>query len=392
MPTKTSAPTVKKLQSLLARIGSVTAGKREVLVNRLNHDLGKPRMSISKRATRILSIDMGIKNLAFCVADVKGGETLKNSGEVEMKIQAWRRLDVAEEVFKSSQQLLSSKTNENLEEDEQDPYAPSALSRTAYALLTHSLLPFNPDIILIERQRWRSASGIAIQQWTVRVNTLEGMLWAILTALRVEARKKENKGESNSSRTYDVFGVDPKRVGFFWIGEEVRAMALNLPTAIVEDMASGPKGGVGDIIGNSKKPLKKLSRGKAEKKAKIQLVRSWLSSNPPRTTVMEINEQNDGMKASIPTISFAFSNEADTTKKALCVTILKDGERVRARDGVIDLKKLDDVADCFLQAAAFVAWERNRQTLKHDWDTKNGRLRDFDTKNGKKLKPRKALK
>lgn len=316
---------------------------------------------------------MGIKNLAFCVADVqtrapggsKKGSTAKSKTEqelaLEMRILAWRRLDVVDEVSKATSDAVSPQSPDiqppsnsiaksvDEGEDSEGPYTPGALSTTAYTLVKNTLLPHKPDIILIERQRWRSMGSPSIQQWTVRVNTLEGMFWAILTALRGRA-----------THVYDVFGVDPKRVGHFWLGQEIEtetesSTAKKKPKASKtkskkaikqadgEEIDVGPEGEVEEVLENNKTATatKKLSRSKAEKKAKIQLLRSWLTKSKPSV------ESKDS-----PVLEFAFNEESGTVKDALCETEKKGKGKSKI--------KMDDVTDCFLQAAAWVAWEGNR--------------------------------
>lgn len=339
---------------------------------------------------------MGIKNLAFCVADVKISdsapeEVAKNEGgaQTKMNIISWRRLDVVEEASSSmAKGTLKAEAIMN-EVEVLDPYTPSALSSTAYTLLAHTLLPYKPEIILIERQRWRSAGGVAIQQWTVRVNTLEGMLWAILTALRGEGMVPDTAGQNfrPQDRNYAIFGVDPKRVGNFWIGENERGDALRATKLSVEDeLIVGPEGEIEDMVVRKDRPsLKKLSRGKAEKKAKIQLLRSWLTPDS-RSTVSHSPKKSKEERGGIsPAIDFTFSPDAEATRLGLCSAEKAKGGRKSARTDIPELKKLDDVTDCFLQAAAWVAWEINRTKMVEDWDSEQGRLRSLDNENdGKK--------
>jgi cruciform cutting endonuclease 1 len=386
MAPKTPTVTVKSLQALLTQIGSATSGRKENLISRLSQDLKVPRLpecTGSRKSIRILSIDMGIKNLAFCVADV----TVKNSGPedgnkdkkgvgTKMNIISWRRLDVVEEVSIST---AKQKTEAKLivdEEGVEDQYTPSAMSSTAYKLLVHTLLPCKPDIILIERQRWRSSNGVAIQQWTVRVNTLEGMLWAILTALRAES-KSSNASTKSKNRDYEIHGVDPKRVGNFWIGENIRGEALKRTKMGVEDaLIVGPEGEIEDIIAKKDGPApKKLSRGKAEKKAKIQLLRSWLTPDARSTVPQPPKKSKADMDGLSSAINFTFSPDAEATRIALSSTEKLKSERKSSKIDVLDSKKLDDVTDCFLQAAAWVAWEVNRRKMVQDWDSEQGRLR-----------------
>ena len=54
------------------------------------------------------------------------------------------------------------------------------MAQIALNFIQTHILPQNPTHILIERQRFRSSSSPAILDWTIRVNTLEAMIYAIL--------------------------------------------------------------------------------------------------------------------------------------------------------------------------------------------------------------------
>lgn len=288
-------------------------------------------------------------------------------------------MDVAEEVGLVSSSGDGNKMA-NLPEDE---FSPSALSHTAYTLLTKILLPHSPDIILIERQRWRSGGGTAIQEWTVRVNMLEGIFWALLTCFQKTGTHASGAQTANGKadvattnrdldaqqEPFQVFDVNPKRVGRFWIDTEgSQAIPKSLTSKRKEnELELGPEGEVEEVLGGPRKAAKPLSRGKAEKKAKIQLVQSWLISSspstsstnkPPTTPVGDLDVTNTP-------ISFDFSPDAELTRKAL---FLPSSRKKDEKDVISRLKKLDDVSDCLLQAAAWVAWEGNRVRLLKEWE------------------------
>ncbi|KAF2117837.1 mitochondrial resolvase Ydc2 [Lophiotrema nucula] len=366
--TRKGVAKVSTIKSLLTQIGSTTSGNKDVLLKQFSRDLERKQMphfpenATKSRGTRILSIDMGIKNLAYCVADVTSPSKSRMS---KMNVVAWRRLDVEKEI---SQQAFGSAVRKqdvegDIEPEVNDPYTPWMLANTAYTLLTNTLLAYNPDVILIERQRWRSAGGPSIQQWTVRVNTLEGMLWAILTALRAEAGTKDlTRDQEKAGRNYEVFGIDPKRVGNFWVGDEIRALVKQKVTS-----KAGPPGKVDSVATPRKRATQRLSRGKVEKKNKIDLVRTWLTADTPSTALQPSfteGAQPDNHlhpQFSQATIHFTFKGEAKATRQAICAEIGQNGRRKATS---LDTRKLDDVADCFLQASAFVAWEQNKKIIQ----------------------------
>jgi cruciform cutting endonuclease 1 len=378
--------TAKALQALLTRIGSASSGTKEVLQARFKRDVaeqhlfgqrtGKGQRKSHPEKLRIISIDMGIKNLAFC--DVEVDYVQGNSLKPTLDIIRWDKLNLVDATHDSLQHQPETPDTQNVKEgtkhaqEELDPYSLSVLSRTAYTFLRKSILEVSPDIILIERQRWRSASSAAIQQWTVRVNTLEAMLWAILSALKLEqsAAAREAKG-AMANRQYKVYGVDPKRVGQFWLGQSARALAEKQDEAIASE-------GI-DLLGGTvdQTTKKKEPRSKAEKKAKIAIIRSWFANEPASTA--------PSTPASAPIISFTVGPRATSTLKALSLPAPKTPRKKKAKAGdedvvhqlpvveETDIKKLDDITDSCLQVAAWVAWESNRRQLYDIWARKRGR-------------------
>ena len=307
---------------------------------------------------------MGIKNLAFCDVEVSyEGET---GHDAAMNVLRWEKIDLVESTRVFRSHLLrpkdSKKAAEKEVDEEIDPYSLSVLSATAYKLVKEIILTGQPDIILIEKQRWRSSGGSAIQQWTVRVNTLEGMLWAILETLRLERRiVLPRLRDVDDKRDYEVFAVDPKRVGQYWLQQDAQALGEMAGKRVsVEDAQDST---TAEVDANPS-PKKKLPRSKAEKKAKINIVRSWLS------TTLHATIPSAGTS---PVITFDFTPSADKTRRALCCpTPTSRRKSSKSNDDSADtsekeMKKLDDVTDCFLQAAAWVSWESHRLQLMDVW-------------------------
>lgn len=350
-------------------------------------DLNGSSLASTKETTRILSIDMGIKNLAFCVCDVpvlsaptkataRSEESNKKQSEsaLELSIVAWKRIAVtgsttpigrkkkavSEDVDADVEVEEKKETNQAYVEGD-DPFSPMQLSKTAYKLVREVLLPYKPDTILIERQRFRSGGGSAVQEWTVRVNMFESMIWAVLTTLKNEGNtrqpKLEDKKEEEKVTRPHIWDVSPMRVASFWIGNEA-------------------------------KKTKKV-RVKVEKKEKVDLVQRWILADAEG---IEINEAvnitfQDGaartrdafmaMKsgpnrkpATLRKIKEPKGIKESKMKKeskmvAVPVVELPDvpGTSVKEllqKEPLLDIGKLDDLADCLLQAGAWTKWEMNR--------------------------------
>ncbi|KAJ4294457.1 hypothetical protein N0V90_008148 [Kalmusia sp. IMI 367209] len=355
------------MQEILQRIGEATTGTKDVVQNRLLKRVACTKMPdiLQKRtSTRILSIDMGIKNLAYCIADVQLSTPI--AGAAKMHVVAWRRLDLSEAFrahgFHTKQQLVQNAAIEGM--GDEDLYTPESLSWMAHFFLQKVLLDYRPDIVLIERQRWRSSGSPTIQQWTVRVNTLEAIMWAVLTTLKMKTLP-----ETADRGWWWIFGVDPKRVGHFWLDGETQ-------TPMKKSKTAHPEPDIQLVEDEEVEATKKLSRGKAEKKAKIQLLRTWLNSDNPSTVSPASSRKTRIETAPVryPNISFSFSLHpphssttgygADATRQALLYATDKPSERVRRKEYYkAYVKKVDDITDCFLQAAAWVAWEENRRCL-----------------------------
>jgi cruciform cutting endonuclease 1 len=81
----------------------------------------------------------------------------------------------------------------------------------------------------------------------------------------------------------------------------------------------------------------------------------------------------------MPHISFDIDTSAEATRQALLPrdkATRKKRSSKAANDTELtkglpttEIKKLDDITDCFLQAAAWVAWESNRLELQAMFDT-----------------------
>ncbi|KAH9881233.1 hypothetical protein J1614_001729 [Plenodomus biglobosus] len=403
---KTPSITVKALQSLLTRIGSTSSGTKPVLYSRFLRDLSVSRIRNShstsdvqqtgdwNRKLRIVSIDMGIKNLAFCEAEVSypgcvKGEDAKEATQgwdAVMEVIRWEKIDLVANARdlrgpapSGTSKGKASKKGIAIEEadEDADPYSLSVLSETAYRLIKSTILSAAPDVILIEKQRWRSGGGSAVQQWTVRVNTLEGMLWAVLATLKGETMhipKGHGETHPHAMKAYEVFAVDPKRVGQYWLQQEAQVAAVDESKSVTRALKSKAKaqkaGNEVETEDEANVEINKApTRSKAEKKAKINMLRSWLSSNSTSTSDIT------GATTTTPTITFKLGPSTQRIRQALCsptktVRRRKKSEEegdTPAPEAVVpekELRKLDDVTDCFLQAAAWVSWEANRRQLQ----------------------------
>ncbi|KAG4422651.1 hypothetical protein IFR04_004272 [Cadophora malorum] len=323
-----------QLKQLAFKCGISTSGTKPVLIRRLQDEVNQSAGDNGSKTkpVRILSIDMGIRNLAYCILDVPAqniswakigtGLVMKGSGRSAKRplpsIHAWHRLAVSSPptpAIPIDGEDATTKTT-----IPKEAFDPATLSQTAYTLLRAQLLPAKPTHILIERQRFRSMGSKHILEWTVRVNMFESMIYAVLCTL---------KGEGLWDGS--VRGVLPGKVGPFWVGEGE------------EDDATSAKNGKG------RKKIRKSASAKIQNKgAKIDLVRSWLESGD----VVQLG--NDEVKE----MARRYVEKWDRVPGGRKAITKLEGEE--------KMGKLDDLADCLLQGMAWVEWENNKRiVMKH---------------------------
>jgi cruciform cutting endonuclease 1 len=326
-----SALKAKSLQHLAFLTGVPSTGTKSHMLEQLHGTLEQARMPNGK--TRILSVDMGIRNLAYCVIDVPAH---RHATDSRLHVQSWKRLDLLEKMRPAVVIPLSESAPEDADGKPdvvaktilKNSFTPSIMSKVALQI-AQEFLAHKPDTLLIERQRFRSGGGSAIQEWTIRVNTLESMLWACFETL------KHSQTRIDEITFPAVHEVAPKRVSGFWTASR----DAQLPSADLFDANYSP-------------PELKAAGSKAKaagtgKKEKIAVLRSWL----------------DGSGG----VSLDFSPETQATAAAFATGLKrrksKDDE-VTGADMVLEREtKLDDLADCVLQGAAWVRWEENRRAI-----------------------------
>ncbi|KAK5688872.1 hypothetical protein LTS10_000851 [Elasticomyces elasticus] len=240
---------------------------------------------------RIVSVDMGLRNLAYCVVDVPGidGSPELGKGERPLNVLQWKKTDllrVAEvQVPIDALVNIDSPTKSRSKKRGRPAavpasmFTPSELSKTAYSVTTE-LLKHEPDAILIERQRFRSGGAAAIQEWTLTADTL----------------------------------------------------------ASTPEVASAAVG---------------TGRKRVHKNDKIAVVRSWLNGEAGSSLTFEGGAARVANAFASPSGRPSRTEPTDTEPSD-------------------EIGKLDDLADCLLQAAAWARWEENRNALTQLLLTEDG--------------------
>ncbi|KAF7114316.1 hypothetical protein CNMCM5793_008268 [Aspergillus hiratsukae] len=370
-----------QLQRIAQATGIQSSGTKASLIERLSEELpafsspepenhkstcmSKGRDMGTGTGMSILSIDMGIQNLAYAhllvsrdTATATTTPTGAAPASVTVKLNAWRRLAVSEALVTDFGSPSSSrKTKEaskqqvkgETKDKEKHTFSPPEYARTAYTLVSNLLHRYQPSHVLIERQRFRSGGGSAVQEWTLRVGVFEGMLYAVLHTLGCERR------EGDGARPGPVvLGVEPRRVGAYW---EDR---LGISSAFTSD---GPK--------------KKTS--KEGKKVKINLAGEWLragmimgggdsgsgsgSLSPARLAVAD----DPDLRALVDAYLRRWEGKSNPRTSVSKVKTKAGEEAVAEDDGAVgvppDVRKMDDLADCLVQGVTWLEWQAMRQRI-----------------------------
>lgn len=335
-----SALRVPQLRHVLRCIGRTVQGPKADLEQSLIKFAKESRPF--PKPPRIVSVDMGIRNLAICVLespDLAAATTDQSQPTTRLKILDWKKIDVLSQTAPISLESSSKrKVHSARGEPEETPttqFLPSRLSKTALAIAKDLLHRYDPTHILIERQRFRSGGAAAVQEWTLRVNMLESMIWASLETLRAVHSELSPLAKGEVKGFPDVEGVSPAQVAKFWFSAEGVGKGTVLDSSIFDQNGQN---------GRAAEP-----RGKIDKSAKVQLVKSWLSTQGDSSASGIHLELGDNVRH----ITDAFKSEGQKGRSRRLPTI----------DAKTHIGKLDDLADSLLQGAAWVRWEENRRRL-----------------------------
>ncbi|KAI9755248.1 MAG: hypothetical protein M1815_005109 [Lichina confinis] len=413
-----------QLKYIAVQCGINSAGTKPVLAQRIEEEVGTAQTSRdgpgrrgaeagdgeppSTTTKRILSIDMGIRNLAYCVLDVPGEKdasaTKRRRGSAPsvqagggLSLRAWKRIAVAPS--------LSTMATDGSTVAAKESFEPCVYASYAYKFLADTLRTHSPTHVLIERQRYRSMGSSAILEWTVRVNMFEGMLYAVLRTLREERRWSGV-----------VQAVSPLKVVAFWLDHAPSARDMlstegqcRTQTSVTSNKNTGKNANKAAKISlvaqwlqtsslSSSSPVSKTpsaSPKKAVQREGVQVLH--LTSASANHTATAFMDRYLGTKTPTPTRRRGNDPKGTKAKKSTKVSlkteeaVSKDAESVLAerhtedddrhakgeRDAEckaqeeeeeeadhdqshVPLKKLDDLADCLLQGVAYVRWELNK--------------------------------
>ena len=256
----------------------------------------------------LVSIDMGIRNLAYCNIKTPFPNSA-TAGLDSITLEAWQRVEVAESLA-SRKPIAGLKKSKVVAKaldiptaDTKESFEPQEYAKYAYSFVKRIIDEHNPSHILIERQRFRSGGGSAVQEWSIRVGVFEAMLYAAIRTL-VEQKYCD----------CTVVPMPPAMVNRFW---------LNSAT---DDTPSYKA---------------KQKQGDRVKKQKIQIAGKLFSIG------------------SVDKVPLSLSKAASKTKVDFLAKL--SGQKNLSSASI---PKLDDMADSLLQGIAWISWQRNRLNLK----------------------------
>ncbi|KAI1115501.1 mitochondrial resolvase Ydc2 [Nemania sp. NC0429] len=392
IPSSLRAEQLKRLSFLC---GLPLTGRKDELIARLTAAATTTAVPSPKKKSRpgpvVLSIDLGIRNLAFSLLTpvvvssapgprkTTGAKSKKRdpssassssssssspsnrAGPPAINLHLWQRLSLLEGLSRPSGQ------KGNGEQDASDvgadtetdavavaaAFSPAALAKTANAFLRDTVLRLDPrpTHVLIERQRWRSGGAAAIQEWTVRVNTLEAMLHASLRTLR-------DVGAWDG----DVVSVWPQRVGQLFLGGAPDLASGDPPPPRAKRAKRAKRAAVAEGSDGAESEEKKKTRRSTRKssseikKLKIQLLGSWLGQEG-----LVVRPDNPGARRMMDAYREAL-NGAGRGRSKRSARAEAEGE---GKGPALD-RKLDDLTDSLMQGMAWLRWQENMALLRRE--------------------------
>ncbi|KAM7220213.1 Mitochondrial resolvase Ydc2 / RNA splicing MRS1 domain containing protein [Rhypophila decipiens] len=314
---------VKALQDIVSSCGLLKSGNKVQIYQRIRTAAREFR-PLPPNA-RILSIDMGIRNMAFCLLRPQDapfrlstnskGEII-NRGKPSVQVGTWKRLALD---VRSSHDTTTSTSESDPEATTTttEDFSPAHMAKMALSFVQTHILPSDPTHILIERQRYRSASSPAITNWTIRVNSLEAMIYSMLAVYK-----------SLGKFQGEVIPVTPRSVATFLLDEHPFTAGL---------------------IRQGMKARLQKEKMETSKKNKVDLLGRLIRHKEEPVT---FSGEQAGRNA------YALADRRSGGKKKKAAMEADGGVQVK-----IPLPKVDDLADCLLQGIAWVEWHRNMEHL-----------------------------
>ena len=400
--------------------------------------------ALAPRRVSLVSIDMGLRNLAYAhltaevLSDTNNDETSLDTAATtaskyedtrsdsrprgavlsQIQLREWRRLDIAalssslSSSAPSPSTEIRSATPPALPRKSMPPFDPAHLATQAHALIAAFIRRHKPSHILIERQRFRSGGGPAVQEWSIRVGVFEWVLWAVLRTLgaRIEGLQavdgggggsgvETERGGGGMAEGTSVHAAQPTRVNRYWMDRGRGSKPDNGGAADVADiediLAAGlapeqrtrrtSPDGENEIQDETAEIETRAPTGRDLKRAKIDIVGDMLrkvttalpSHNAESPSPLILSSASIALPftlqpSSIPTAASFLSTW--NTRNGINANVQNgkpnrrsqkpkdEPSAIKAKDAKID--KLDDLADCLLQGLAWIRWQNNIVDLR----------------------------
>ena len=363
-----------ELKNLAFYTGLQKTGTKQVLARTLRNEVSRPQ-AVGKRSTyRVLSVDMGIRNLAYCLFEVaevdiahEANAVLNSTGKPSLpnltavqgralkiaRVLSWHRLSVSSgdtattTNVDASQPSVSASIVQDTSEDSKireadggpaskasvkakkkaEAFDPVTMAKAAHDLVQNRFLEMQPTHILIEEQRHRSGGSFGVLEWTYRVNMLEAMIYAVLQT--ITARRKSTGADDQVT----ILPAGPKRMSSYWT-------STNFISGLQREHPQEWK-----ALG-----------GLPEDKAGRVFLASWFLRRGLRFG----EEQNAAVtrEAFLRPSKRQADPEQDVNNRKSKASSKSKGKKAT---------KLDDLADSLLHGLAFIDWEISRRVLQQSF-------------------------
>ncbi|KAG1154308.1 hypothetical protein G6F37_009568 [Rhizopus arrhizus] len=211
-----SSKKLVELRSIAKSSGVLVNGNKTQVVQRIAHVLTEV-----KKCSSVLSFDLGYRNLAYC--HLTHDATVLDWARVDLELETFHPSTVAPIV----RQFIKERVENNIQ---------------------------RADVVIVEQQRSRTNGSFAVLEHTLRVNSVEGMLWSGL----YEAAEKIKRSDLS------MLPLNRQRVDDAWENEIQNVIEANVSR------------------------FSKIKKGTyAKKQAGVLLVQDWLENE----NFLKVNNQ-----------------------------------------------------------------------------------------------------
>ncbi|ODV85303.1 hypothetical protein CANARDRAFT_23365 [[Candida] arabinofermentans NRRL YB-2248] len=193
--------TVSVLSSISKRCGILpdsSSTKKAVLVEQITSQISAPSLinnhDYQSAPFRLLSIDMGLKNFSFCRLEIP---SFPMNGNYKPVVKQWNKMNLNEYTGITDDRFIP--TN----------YSGIVNKIISNLIFNPESLQTKPDLIIIERQRFRTGGHKNVQEHILKTNVLEfSLISALQTCTYLQPKKYNSKLQSVSPAAMAGYWVD----------------------------------------------------------------------------------------------------------------------------------------------------------------------------------------